>query len=200
MNEQEINEFSTEVFKANLDKGWWDDLHRPILQVCQLISSELAEATEGFRTGVMDNHVKSRLSEEVELGDALIRTLDLGGRYKLQFHSPDSEFFNELRKKRFLELASLIDDQSDVVSCHFVLNKALTDFGMCLYFIILKYGEKDIPDIVHERYSILVQLIISVSKKFKYDLFGAVFEKFEVNKVRPDHTREARAGKHGKKC
>lgn len=48
-----------------------------------LIVTEIAEATEGYRKGLMDDHLKNRLMIEVELADAIIRILDLAGYMKL---------------------------------------------------------------------------------------------------------------------
>jgi len=83
--------------------GWWRqtmdgkeyDLRRIILQpendmekrlgkalvaekLC-LSHSELSEAMEGYRKGLMDDHLTHRLMIEVEIGDAAIRLFDLAG-------------------------------------------------------------------------------------------------------------------------
>ena len=42
-----------------------------------LIHSEISEAMEGARKGLMDNHLKHRSMMEVELADAIIRIFDL---------------------------------------------------------------------------------------------------------------------------
>ena len=44
--------------------------------VC-LIRSEISEAMEGARKGLMDNHLKHKSMMEVELADAIIRIFDL---------------------------------------------------------------------------------------------------------------------------
>lgn len=68
--------------------GWWDKNGVPIKEnpYCfsnklMLIVSELAEAMEGDRKGLMDQHLPHRTSREVELADALIRICDLAGAY-----------------------------------------------------------------------------------------------------------------------
>lgn len=41
--------------------------------------------------------------------------------------------------------------------------------------------------------------IMDIAAGFGYDLGGAMAEKLDFNKVRPDHKKEARLGEHGKK-
>lgn len=74
-----------EAFKA----GWWHDLKTGELlpvnvaeKLC-LIHSEISEAMEGDRKGLMDDHLPHRKMLEVELADALIRIFDLAGRLDL---------------------------------------------------------------------------------------------------------------------
>ena len=64
--------------------GWWHDEHgnhlkRNVPEILCLIHSEISEAMEGIRKGLMDDKVPSRLMVEVELADALIRIFDLAG-------------------------------------------------------------------------------------------------------------------------
>lgn len=85
--------------QAAVDGGWWvhkksgvdlrqvmnnpigpfEELLAPALvsQKLCLIHSEVSEAMEGTRKGLMDDHLPHRPMEEVELADALIRILDL---------------------------------------------------------------------------------------------------------------------------
>ena len=76
----DFNAKAKEIFEQNKAVGWWDDMNRCIYQTLQLINTEIAEATEGARKNLMDDHLPHRKMEEVELADVLIRTLDLGGR------------------------------------------------------------------------------------------------------------------------
>lgn len=68
--------------------GWWNDLSSgeplPLTQErigdkLMLIVTEIAEAKEGVRKGLMDDHLPSRPMIEVELADAVIRIADLAG-------------------------------------------------------------------------------------------------------------------------
>lgn len=73
--------------------GWWTDLETGedvrnwpkkhldnwVSAKLMLIVTEVAEAMEGHRKGLMDTHLKHRGMLEVELADAVIRIMDLAG-------------------------------------------------------------------------------------------------------------------------
>ncbi|GAA3721338.1 hypothetical protein GCM10022421_32430 [Oceanisphaera sediminis] len=67
--------------------GWWNDistgepLQRNKGELLMLIVSEVAEAMEGERKGLMDDKLPHRPMAEVELADAMIRILDYAGGY-----------------------------------------------------------------------------------------------------------------------
>lgn len=69
------------------EAGWWPELDlrraglddRTISQKLLLIVTEIAEATEGHRQGLMDDKIPHRTMFEMELSDAVIRILDLAG-------------------------------------------------------------------------------------------------------------------------
>lgn len=86
--------------RAAYDAGWWHDLHtgedqtydycvdclqggmrpgRNIGEALMLMVSELAEAMEGARKGLMDDKLPHRPMLEVELADAVIRIMDMAG-------------------------------------------------------------------------------------------------------------------------
>lgn len=91
---------------ASASAGWWNhkgtglnlldvvrgvhqgplyDLLAPLLvtQKLCLSHSELSEAMEGHRKGLMDDKIPERPAIEVELADAIIRIFDLGGALQL---------------------------------------------------------------------------------------------------------------------
>ncbi len=64
--------------------GWWDQKNpRSVPELLMLCVSELAEAMEGDRKDLMDDHLPDRKMLEVELADAIIRIFDMGGGLNL---------------------------------------------------------------------------------------------------------------------
>ena len=80
-----------EDFTHYANKHWWRDLdtgkpldaQKLVPEKLMLIVSELSEAMEGHRKGLMDDKLPHRKMLEVELADALIRLLDLAGALDL---------------------------------------------------------------------------------------------------------------------
>lgn len=68
--------------------GWWTNADGTPKEInvgekLMLIVSEVAEAMEGDRKGIKDDHLPKRDMLEVELADAMIRILDLAGGLNL---------------------------------------------------------------------------------------------------------------------
>lgn len=69
------------------NQQWWHDLetgerlNRNKGELLMLIVSEVAEAMEGERKGLMDTHLTHRKMAEVELADVLIRVFDYAGAF-----------------------------------------------------------------------------------------------------------------------
>jgi len=61
----------------------WHDKPREVGTDLMLIVSEIAEAMEGDRKGLMDEHLPHRKMFEVELADAVIRIFDTAGKHEL---------------------------------------------------------------------------------------------------------------------
>jgi len=77
------------VHNWNVDVGWWDNAQTPeaidarVPEKLCLIHSEVSEAMEGHRKGLMDDKLVHRKMIEVELADVIIRVVDLAGALKL---------------------------------------------------------------------------------------------------------------------
>lgn len=98
-----LNELAARVHAANAK--WWVDLQtglpkeRNVGELLMLITSELAEAMEGHRKGLMDDKLPQRSMFEVEIADALIRLLDLAAGMKLDLQGAfeDKMAYNAIR-------------------------------------------------------------------------------------------------------
>jgi NTP pyrophosphatase (non-canonical NTP hydrolase) len=106
-----INELSQEIHQANIDAGWWtsldtgEKLERNVGELLCLVHSEVSEAMEGYRKGLMDDKLPHRKMFEVELADTLIRIFDLAGAHNLDLGGAIAEKreFNKVRKDHKIE-------------------------------------------------------------------------------------------------
>jgi hypothetical protein len=77
-----IRAAQTLAHKTATDSGWYADpatglpITRNFGEVVALMHSELSEALEADRKGLMDSHLPHRDGREVEFADVLIRILD----------------------------------------------------------------------------------------------------------------------------
>jgi hypothetical protein len=94
--------------------GWWTDIKTGadlrdadgdggrrfnVAEKLALIHSEVSEALEADRKGLMDDHLPHRKGIEVELADAMIRICDLAGALSLDLGGAVAEklAYNRLR-------------------------------------------------------------------------------------------------------
>jgi hypothetical protein len=176
---QKLNELAKQVFAQNVEAGWWDDMNRCIYQTLQLVNTEVAEATEGERKNLMDDKLKHRRMGEVELADALIRLLDLAGRYGWEIIHEDV-------------IDEIFTHPKGIAGLHFFLTS-----NICRIGLLQASGAHRIQ--IYDMYSSTVANILEVGRRQGYDVMAAVYEKLEFNKTREDHKRSARAQEHGKK-
>ena len=71
-----LNTLAAAIYAQNVEAGWWDN-PRETGTILMLCVSELAEAMEGDRKSLQDDHLPHRSMMEVELADTIIRILDL---------------------------------------------------------------------------------------------------------------------------
>ena len=90
---------------------WWHRtdgtrLERNKGELLMLIVSEIAEAMEGERKDLMDNHLPERKMVEVELADALIRIFDYAGAHGLDIEGAyqDKREYNRNRPDHTYEV------------------------------------------------------------------------------------------------
>ena len=85
--QENINELVKVCYQASFKAGWHTDIKtgelkdRNRAEMLCLIHSEISEAMEGERKGLMDDHLPNRPMAEVELADAIIRICDYAGRW-----------------------------------------------------------------------------------------------------------------------
>lgn len=170
----------TEIhFRWAVPCGWWTDLEtgerleRDWSEACLLIVTEVAEATEGLRKGLMDDKLPHRPMIEVELADVLIRLCDMAGGFKFKpFEGyPGSEIVT-------FDAESKTGQLMEIVGC-------VTDLHVA--------GDKANAS------TMLIYHIFKFCDMYDYDIIGAMKEKHQFNKVRADHKLENRKKDGGKK-
>lgn len=173
----DLNKLAKEIHQQNLEMGWWDGENPCIYEKMKLISTEIAEASEGARKDLMDDHLPHRKMEEVELADALIRTLDLGAYLGLSYNG---------------QCAHEIPKQFETVgSHHLFLSSLLADFAESII--------RGCDSLIEHSYSTLCAMIVKVSEMHGHDIEPAVFEKIKYNRTRTDHQKKNRDAQGGKK-
>lgn len=92
-----LNTLAASIHSDNVDAGWWTDLQtglpkdRNVGELLCLVHSEISEAMEGYRKDLQDDKLPHRSMFEVELADALMRILDIAGRYNLDLDGAMAE-------------------------------------------------------------------------------------------------------------
>ena len=86
------------------NRNWWVDLktgkrlRRNKGEMLMLVVTELAEAVEGIRKNLMDDHLPHRRMEEVEIADAVIRLLDFAGGFGISLNKAET-LISEVERK-----------------------------------------------------------------------------------------------------
>lgn len=197
MNFIDFNERAALVHKNN--EKWWLDLNtleridRNKGEMLMLVLTELAEAAEGIRKNLNDDHLPHRKMAEVELADAEIRLLDFAGGfgYKIDSELINSIYTVEESKESLFEAYDIPKNQLeallDVAEPVIFLNKSLKEgFGY------IDFSPEDLL-------SAAIFCIRGFGYLFDYDVEAAYHEKLEYNKTRKDHSIEERRKEGGKK-
>lgn len=189
-----IDDLAKTIHQQNVSVGWWDDPDRCIFECIQLMSTEVAEATEGERKSLMDDKLKHRPMAEVELADTFIRVVDFGGRYGIRFdpYAYDTGIAKAWKPVQGFSIGRL----------HLYINYHIIHLAEDFMDCYLRKG-KEFSKVRGEKlafyYSTLITCIVEVAAICGYDLEGAIEEKLAFNKTRPDHQRENRAAGAGPK-
>lgn len=98
-----LNDYAEQSHEDN--KQWWRDadgnpIERNKGELLMLMVSEIAEAMEGERKGLMDDKLPHRRMAEVELADTLIRIFDYAGAlgYDLEGAYQEKRAYNAARE------------------------------------------------------------------------------------------------------
>ncbi len=188
----DFNKLATMIHADNVKVGWWDDPDRCLLEVLQMVSTEIAEATEGERKDLMDDKLKHRKMGEVELADTLIRVLDLGGKLGLEYQANITCYYS------YGEMLEKINSTKSIAGKHFVINIHVVKIHEFIGYLDVEDNERPMKAL-NVNYSLLIESIMEVGKFRGYDIISALHEKLTYNRHRLDHKRENRAEKHGKK-
>lgn len=189
----DFDKYAKEIHEHNKSVGWWDDPNRNVLETLQLVSTEIAEATEGERKNLMDDHLPHRKMGEVELADALIRMLDIVGRCGWDFGADVIDKIDGYVKEKMDHCKT-----EPIGVLHSFLNVLL--FG-AVGEIDFDWSFEDVAasDDVKASCSVFLCAVLFVGETKGYDIEGAMIEKIEYNRHRVDHKRENRAKENGKK-
>jgi len=109
-------------YQASYNAGWWNDKEGKDIRSnpytfsnkLMLIVSEISEAMEADRKGLMDDKLPHRKGTEVELADAIIRICDLAGAYNLRLGEAlvEKMKFNSIREDHKLENRNAVGGKS----------------------------------------------------------------------------------------
>lgn len=173
MTTLELNILSKRIHELN--KKWWSDLEtgeeivRNKYELLQLTLSEIAEAMEGERKNLMDDHLPHRKMAEVEMADAAIRLFDFAGGFKYYLFAVEFHFKEAYKPQQLFFISEQIVRISKSESCS------------------------------GQHISIAIAMIEYYCTINGYDLYSAIEEKLMYNITRQDHTHEARKSANGKK-
>ena len=174
-------ELQNKIHAQNKELGWWDE-ERPFSTFVCLFHSELSEAMEGDRKGLMDDHLPKYPMFQVELADFVIRCLDWLGRHGFTEYQGDYFNADDMRNQDEVEIISRL---------HLGVSMSFQEY--------LNDGKFEGIEVVDGIASCVEASFAFSDGCFGFDLYKIILEKVEYNKHRTDHKRENRAKEGGKK-
>lgn len=174
-------ELQNKIHQQNVEMGWWDN-PRPFSTFVCLFHSELSEAMEGDRKGLMDDHLPQYPMFQVELADFVIRCLDWLGSKNHRDVEDNFDFF-DINYENFDEIELIARVHNGVSQAYqmYLDKNGIADF--------------DVRDGIMS----CVEVCWHWCKFNGIDLHQIILEKVEYNKHRADHKRENRKKEGGKK-
>ena len=176
---------ATFIYEQNKSVGWWDNPDRPIRKLLMPVITKITEATEAFRKNLTDDKLPQYKGEDVGIADAVIRLLDICGRYSFKV----SDYTNHFVAERGLH-GSTHNCASEL---HFeCVNRIVSIAGPL-------YRAPGGPYMINQM-SHIISFLYDLAKFRGCDNFGQIIkEKLEFNRNRADHRRENRSKEGGKK-
>lgn len=188
LNGMTYNELAAECHSNNMK--WWHDLttgerlNRNMGELLMLVVSEFAEALEGSRKNLMDDKLPHRKMQEVELVDGIIRIGDFAGGFGIDIDAA-AERMGDIHPE-YVDIFPSNDGEGLLLMVKAIINAHDA------------FAEGDGDDGADLLYAALRNIALYAAIR-NYDLDGAYTEKTAFNKVRKDHTAEARLAADGKK-
>lgn len=192
----DLSTYASKIFKDNVKVGWWDEGDaRCLYTVLQLISTEVAEATEGLRKNLPDDKLPQYPMHAVELADALIRALDLAGYwrdfYGKEFSILENSAYHSYAGPNCSPGKQLLGVNSVTLSVAYLLDEISKPTS--------KLSNYDLVPRLGRAVSYIMGTILQIAENNDYPLEEIMLAKLEFNRTRADHKRENREKVGGKK-